>query len=113
MFDLYNFQRHKVSISDDSWLEFFGLEFAPPPLFLPGSSPVLLTLHQRRKWGQRRPDTSSVFEEILSSPLNPLTPRVNRTRDRGASNPSGRRERERRGGAKPSGILYRSAALMR
>lgn len=73
--------------------------------------PVLLTLHQRRKSGQQQPDTSSVFGEILSSQLNPLAPRVNRTRDQAASNPSGHRERERRGGTKPSGILCRSDAL--
>ncbi len=73
--------------------------------------PVLLALHQMRKLRQQQPDTSSVFGEILSSSLNPLAPRVNRTRDQAASNPSGHRERERRGGAKLRGILSRSDAL--
>lgn len=92
-----------------------GLSFLVLSLLLHSSPspvvpPVLLTLHQRKS-GQQLQDTSSVFGEILSSPLNPLTPRVNRTRDRAASNPSGHRERERRGCAKPSGILCRSDAL--
>ncbi len=83
----------------------FGFEFAPPLLTLPDSSSRSLTLHQMRKLWQQQPDTSSVFGEIPVLFTQPPCPRVNRTRDQAASNPSGHRERERRGGAKTEGYI--------